>query len=231
LPLSAQPQTHFEVAAIRPNPAGPSAGTSFNVFEGGRIKITNEPVKLLIRVAYQLQNAEIAGGPNWLDTDRYDLEAKTGRPEKPSQGDLGPFMQSLLAERFNLKFHWETRELTVYAMVTAKTGPKLKAKGEGEMAAMNTSGGAGGSHLTATAASMDMLARYIGNRLDRIVLDKTNLTDAYDFTLDWAPVQTPDSSSPSLVTALAEQLGLKLESQKSPVKVLVIDALERPSEN
>jgi len=226
-----QSQQRFEVAVIRPTVADTSAGTSFNVFEGGRLRITNEPVKLLIRVAFQIQDAQIAGGPSWLDTDRYDIEAKTGRPEKPTPDQMSPLMQSLLAERFNLKFHPETRELSVFALVVAKGGPKLKAKAEGEGTAMNTKSGLGTSRLIGTGVSMELLAGYVGNRLGRIVLDKTGLSDRYDFTLDWAPDQAPDSSAPSLVTALREQLGLRVESQKSPVDVLVIDRIDKPSEN
>jgi uncharacterized protein (TIGR03435 family) len=228
---AAQPAQRFEVAVIRPTAADATSGTSFNAYEGGRIRIVNEPVKLLIRTAFQLQNAQIAGGPTWLETDRYDIEAKTGRPEKPAPGTLEPYLQNMLIERFHLKFHREMRELTVWALAAAKAGPKLKVKQEGETNAMNTSGGKEVSRLVATAASMPLLARYIGNRLGAIVQDKTGLTDAYDFTLEWAPGQGPETTAPSLITALREQLGLRLESQKSPVEVLIIDKLERPSEN
>jgi uncharacterized protein (TIGR03435 family) len=225
------PPPRFEVAVIRPTPPGTSEGTKFEVFEGGRVKITNEPVKLLVRAAFQLQNAQIAGGPGWLETDRYDIEAKTGRPEKLKQEQLAPLMQSLLAERFNLKFHREPRELAVYALVVGKGGPKFKAKSEGEGSGMNTKGGPGKSQLAGTGVSMELLAGYVGNRLGRIVVDKTGLSDSYDFKLEWAPDEAADSSSPSLVTALQEQLGLRLESRKSPVEVLVIDSMDRPSEN
>lgn len=112
-----------------------------------------------------------------------------------------------------------------------KDGPKLKAKGEDEGTAMNTRGGNGRSQLVAIGVSMGALASYVGNRLGRIVVDKTGLSDTYDFTLEWAPDDAPDSSVPSLVTALHEQLGLRLELQKSPVEVLVIDSLEKPPEN
>ena len=229
--LHAQSPQQFEVAAIRPNLAGSTAGTSFNLFAGGRLKITNEPIKLLLRVAFELQNVQIVGGPAWLDTDRYDIEAKTGRPEKLERGQLKPLLQSLLAERFHLKFHRETRELNVYALMLAKDGPKFKPKGEGDVSAMNTHSGPGKSQVTATAVSLDLLAGYLGNRLGRIVLDKTGLNDAYNFTLEWTPDEAPESAAPSLVTALREQLGLRLESQKSPVEVLVIDSLQKPSEN
>ncbi|HEV3196862.1 MAG TPA: TIGR03435 family protein [Bryobacteraceae bacterium] len=230
-----QPPQQFEVAVIRPSLAATNGGTSFNVFEGGRLRIINEPVKLLIRAAFQIQNAQIAGGPEWLESDRYDIEAKTGRPEKIEPGQMSPLLQGLLADRFNLKFHREMRELTVYALVVEKnqrSGPKLKASTEGAGTAMNTHGGPGKSQqLVGTAVSMGALAGYVGNRLGRIVVDKTGLSESYDFTLEWAPDGAPETSVPSLVTALQEQLGLKLESQKSPMEVLVIDNLRRPSEN
>jgi uncharacterized protein (TIGR03435 family) len=228
---ASQPLPHFEVAVIRPTLSATSTGTSFEVMDGGRLRIINEPVKLLIRAAFQIQNAQIAGGPNWLETDRYDIEAKTGGAEKPKPDQLSPLLQSLLAERFGLKYHRETRELTVYALVVAKGGPKLKTKAEGENSSMNTHNGTGTLQLSGTAVSMEMLASYVGNRLGRIVVDKTQLNGSYDFILDWASDQAPDSSAPSLVTALRDQLGLRVEQQKSPVEVLVIDTLNRPSEN
>jgi uncharacterized protein (TIGR03435 family) len=227
---SGQPPERFEVAVIRPTQSVTATGTSFNLFPGGRIRITNE-VKLLIRVAFQMQDSQIAGGPKWLDTDRYDIEAKTGRPEKLKPDQVSPLVRDLLEDRFHLKFHRESREQTAYALVVARGGPKLKPKAEGAAPAMNTSGGQKSSRLTATATSMELLAGYVGNRLGRIVVDKTALTDAYDFTLEWAPDDAPDSSAPSLIAALRDQLELRLESQKSPVEVLVIDSIERPSEN
>jgi uncharacterized protein (TIGR03435 family) len=229
--VSGQPPERFEVAVIRPTQSVTATGTSFDLFPGGRIRITNEPVKLLIRVAFQMQNSQIAGGPKWLDNDRYDIDAKTGRPEKLKPDQVSPLMRDLLEDRFHLKAHRETREQTVYALVVDKSGPKLKPKTEGQANGMNTSGGRGTSRLTGTAVSMELLAGYVGNRLGRIVVDKTGLTDAYDFTLEWAPDETPDSTAPSLTAALRDQLGLRLESQKSPVEVLVIDSIERPTEN
>lgn len=228
---SGQELDGFEVASIRPSSAAANEGTSFNVFDGGRVRIANEPVKLLIRVAFQLQNTQIVGGPAWLDTDRFDIEAKTGRPEKVSPAQMSPLMLNLLTERFHLKFHRETKELTVDALVVAKGGPKFKAKAEGEVAAMNTSGGPKRSKAAATAISMELLAQYIGNRLGRVVVDKTGLDDAYDFTLDWSPDEVPDSPAPPLISALRDQLGLRLEPLKSPVQVLVIDSIEKPSGN
>ncbi|MGB7759203.1 MAG: TIGR03435 family protein [Bryobacteraceae bacterium] len=226
-----QPQQRFEVASIRPANVTADAGTSVELFQGGRIRILNEPVKLLIRQAFRVQDAQIVGGPTWLDTDRYDVEAKTGSPAKVTPDVMGPLMQCLLTERFHLKFHRETREMNVLALVVAKGGPKLKPKGEGEPSGMNTSGGPRESHLIATATSTELLAAYVGNRLNRTVVDQTGLSDSYDFTLNWAPDETAESVVPPLITALREQLGLSLRSQKGPVGVLVIDSLSKPSEN
>lgn len=115
-----QPSSRFEVASIRPSQVPVGAGTSVNLFDGGRIRVLNEPVRLLIRQAFRVQDAQIVGGGSWLDTDRYDIEAKTGGPGKISPNQIGPLMQNLLVERFNLKFHRETREMPVLALVVAK---------------------------------------------------------------------------------------------------------------
>ena len=219
------------MAVIRLTLAPTTSGTSVDLFEGGRIKITNEPVKLLIRMAFQLQNAQIAGGPGWMDNDRYDIEAKTGLPGKLKPDQISVLMQNLLADRFHLQYHRETREAAGYALIAASGGPKLKPKAEGETAGMNTRTGPGVTRATATATSLDMFASYVGNRLGRIVVDRTGLSGAYDFTLEWAPDPASDSAAPSLTTALREQLGLRLESQKVPMQVLVIDRLDRPTEN
>jgi len=218
------------VASIRPTTAGPKDGTSFRLFEGGRIRMVNEPAMLLIRIAFKLQNAQIASGPPWIDTDRYDIDATTGHPNKPKPDELAPMMRRLLEERFQLKSHKETRQLPSWALTVAKGGPKLKLTGGDESSATNTTAD-GTSHLAATNTTMALLASYIGNRLGAIVVDGTGLAGAYDFKLDWAPDESPDSAAPPLVTALRDQLGLRLESGKNPVEVLVIDKIERPSEN
>jgi uncharacterized protein (TIGR03435 family) len=144
---------------------------------------------------------------------------------------MGPPMQSLLAERFHFRLHRGTKELTVGALAISRSGPKLRAKTTEEGSGMNTSGGPERSHLIATGTSMELLAGYLGNRLGRIVVDRTQLTESCDFTLEWSRDETADSSMPSLVTARRDQLGLRIEPQKAPVEVLVVDAIGRPSEN
>jgi uncharacterized protein (TIGR03435 family) len=227
----AQTPVRFEVASVRPTTSVPTAGTSVDLLPGGRLRIVNEPVKLLIRLAFQLQDSQIAGAPAWLDADRFDIEARTGFPEKPPPGQISPILQDLLADRFHLEFHREAREISVYALVLAKGGHKLKPAADGESSGMNTETGRGTSHLAATASSLDVLAKWIGNRVGRIVLDQTGLEGAYDFSLTWSPNPGPDSADPTLPTALNEQLGLRLASRKAPVEVLVIDGIRRPTAN
>jgi uncharacterized protein (TIGR03435 family) len=222
--------TNFEVASIRPSSAAPGAGTSVNLFEGGRIRITNEPAKLLIRFAFRLQDAQIIGGPNWLDQDRFDIEAKTGRSQKPTAEEFEPMFQALLTDRFGLQFHRETKELTVGALVVAKGGPKLTLSRE-ELGSSSTNGGSKKLDLVATGTSMALLASYVGNRLNRIVVDRTGLSGSYDFKLEWAPDGEVDSPAPPLVSALQDQLGLRIEAQKAQVEVLVIERITRPTEN
>jgi|SRR5215471_11121444 len=224
-----QASPSFDVAVIRR--AEINANSGLQLFDGGRVRIMNEPSQLLIRLAFQLQDAQIAGGPGWVSADRYDIEAKTGGSERITPDQMGPLMQALLDERFGLKFHWETRDITAYALVTARGGPKLTPKADGDVSGMNSSRRGPAFHVTATATSMELLAGYLGNRLNQIVVNKTDLAGAYNFALDWVPDDTQETSVPSLPTALLEQLGLRLQSQKAPTRVLVIDRIERPSEN
>jgi uncharacterized protein (TIGR03435 family) len=220
----------FEVVSIKPSSAAATAGTSFELQDRRRLRIVNEPSKLLIRVAFQLQNTRIADAPEWVERDRFDIDARTGRPEKIAQGEVARLLQSLLADRFQMKSHFETRALPVYALVV-RTAGKLKVSGEGDVAGMSTSSKGSVSQARATATSMELFEGYVGNRLGEIVLDQTGLNGAYNFTLQWSANQSADSTAPSLTTALREQLGLSLERKKSPMKVLVIDAMSRPSVN
>ena len=229
--LGGQTPLRFAVASIRPSVQGTDAGTKVELFPGGRLRISNEPVMLLLRMAFQVQDAQIINAPRWLATDRYDIEAKAGTDGKLTPQMMGPLMQSLLAERFQLKFHRETRELTVGALIVAAGGSKVKASTEGEASGMNTSGGPHRSQVAATATSMELLAAYVGNRLDRIVVDQTGLRGSYDFTLEWAADETEDSPAPGLISALRVQLGLRIEPRKAAVEVLVVDSISKPSEN
>lgn len=223
----------FEVVSIRPDNAGPGPGTSANISEGGVVQVTNATMRWVIRTAFHLEDRQVLGGPGWLDNDRYDIEAKTGRPEKPTPDEVQPMMQNLLAERFHLKYHRETREMQVYALVSeGKPAAGLKQSEDGAPTSMDTDGAPGSpQRLTAKGTTMAQLSNYVGNRIGRFVVDQTGLPAGYDFTLNWTQGEAGDSGLPSLVTAVHEQLGLKLESRKTPVDVLVIDSIDRPTEN
>jgi uncharacterized protein (TIGR03435 family) len=226
----AQSQQAFEVAAIHRNLSG-GQNTNIKILDGGRLSITNASVKTLIRNAYGILSFQLANEPPWIDTDMYDIEAKTGNPDRIAEDELKPLLQNLLAERFHLRVHRETREGTVYALYVDKSGPKFKEHPGPPENGMNTSKHPGKARMTGTAASMAILTSNLGNQLGRFAVDETGLNGGFDFTLEWDPDQSSDSTGPSIFTSLREQLGLRLESRKGAIEMLVIDGVEKASEN
>jgi len=231
----------FEAATIKPVKE-PDPNRMNDRREGRRYTVRNATLLDLILMAYGVDRQQIAGGPAWTATDEYDVVAVAqSDTQLVDHGD--EMMQALLAERFQLKFHREQRERSVYALVVAKGGPKLKA------ADANEKQGSGCERLGYCSFQRDSLphfARWMGFAvLDRPVVDKTGLAGEFDFTLRWTPDETQfagmgvhvpppvdnPSAPPELFTAIQEQLGLRLEAQKIPSEVLVIDRVERPSEN
>jgi uncharacterized protein (TIGR03435 family) len=245
----------FEVAAIRPNNSG--SGNSSSNTNNGRFTATNVSLKSLIQFdAYGIPSPRILGGPKWLDSARFDVEAKMDDSvtEHLHSLDNGQrriqtqaMFQQLLAGRFKLAVHWETRELPVYALVVAKKGPKLQPtqeKNGGSGTSSNSNGTS--AQFTATGITLPELAKAftqeMSGELGRVIIDKTGIEGKYDLKLKWAPengnAATGDASNaaqpdsgPSLFTAIQEQLGLRLEPAKGSVDVLVIDHAEMPSEN
>ncbi len=220
----------FDVASIRRDLSG-SQNTQINVSDGGRVTFTNASLKTLIRNAYGILSFQLAGEPDWIDTEMYDIDARTGTPEKISQEQLKVLLQNLLADRFHLKVHREMREATVYALYVDKGGPKFTESAGPRTDSMNTRKSPADARMKGTAASMPILAGNLANQLGRFVVDKTGLNGAYDFTVEWSPEQSAESTHPSIFTALREQLGLRLESEKGRVEMLVIDNAERASDN
>jgi uncharacterized protein (TIGR03435 family) len=245
------PPKQFEVASIKP--ADPNGrGMRVQMAPGGRLNANGVTVKFLIQQAYGIKDFQITGGPNWIGSDRYDISTKAEGEGQITPEQLRQMMQSLLADRFQLTFHRETKEMPVYALVVGKNGPKMH---QTERAPDGDREGRGGAQIrvsrgqiTAQGMSMAMLSNQLSNRLGRNVLDKTGLTGNYDFTLEFTPegmqgmgmgpreggADAPppvDSPGPSIFTAVQEQLGLKLESQKGPVEILILDRIEKPSEN
>jgi uncharacterized protein (TIGR03435 family) len=224
---TAAQKPQFEVASIKPNHSGNRAWGENTGH--GRLTVTNDTLKELIRLAFDVKDFQIESGPRWLDSDRYDIAATTGSVEDITDQQLRPLLQALLADRFQLKAHRETKEMTTYSLVIAKGGPKLAEHTGGGGGDSSTNSSAG--NIRATNVTMMALANSLSRIMGRLVSDNTGLNGTFDYQLVWAPPEQTDSTAPSIFTALEEQLGLKLESSKGPVQVLVIDSVSKPSKN
>jgi uncharacterized protein (TIGR03435 family) len=242
----------FEVMSVKPNKSGDQRFT-MEPLPGGRITVVNAPLRLLIRLAYRLQDFQIVNEPSWLNSERFDIVAKA--EGNPTQAQLGLMLRALLADRFKLRTHNETRELPIYSLTTvrrdSKTGPQLHPAEPCFQAPDNTPpqsppllGPApcgfrvGAGTTFARGVTMAALASTLSNQVSRVVLDRTGLLGQFDLNFEWElPLAvSSDSSQPSadgasIFTALQEQLGLKLESTRGAVDVLVIDSLQRPSDD
>jgi uncharacterized protein (TIGR03435 family) len=229
---SQKPQ-EFEVASVRPNLSSLEQDGGINI-SGSRISGTNLSLRMLILQAYGILDFQLAGGPNWLASDRYDIQASTGRDETITQSELGPLLRSLLADRFHLALHPETRERQSHAWVVDKGGPKIQeAVGvpAQSMSGVNQRATAGTAKMIGSGVPMSALAYRLAVQQPfrgNVVVDKKGLAGFYDFTLEWEP---GDDAGSSILTGLREQLGLRLVSEKSSVQVLVIDSAEKPSAN
>jgi uncharacterized protein (TIGR03435 family) len=247
----------FEVASVKPNKSGDD-NSRLGLQPGGRITATNVALRLLIRNVYNVQAYQIVGEPDWIATERFDIEAKADRDYSPQSDGPAPeliaMMRNLLADRFKLVVHRETREMPVYALVLARAdgtfGPQMRrvdvdCAAEAAKAMAARRGGTPpqpsdpskvppcGARLRpgrvmAGAAMLPQFARGLSGFVGRTVVDRTGLSGTFDIDLEWTPDPTADTTGPSLFTALQEQLGLKLESTRAPVEVLVIDRVERP---
>jgi len=191
-------------------------------------------VKDIVSQAYKVRRSQISG-PDWIETERFDITAKI--PAGAGRDQVPLMLQALLADRFKLTLHRETKDLPIYALVIAKNGPKFKTS-ESETG-ISSNSNRKHSHVTAKV-SMHGFAEFLSEEAGRPVVDQTGLSGSYDLTLDWAspdlaPGDAPandTTADPSLFTALQEQLGLKLDPTKGPVEMLVIDRAERtPTEN
>jgi uncharacterized protein (TIGR03435 family) len=214
---------------------------------GGLFDASGPTLRFLIKFAYDLHARQIAGGPSWLDTEKYDVTAKPDRPGKPSLPQLKAMIRKLLADRFQLTFHIEKREFQVYAITIAKSGAKLI---ENDSDPNGVWGGEGISprslgYKNMTMADFANVLQQAGTIVDRPVVDQTGLgSRRYDFAMKWTPdalqgqaggeprgaSDSPDAL-PDIFTAMQQQLGLKLESTKAFVDVMAIDKVEKPSEN
>jgi uncharacterized protein (TIGR03435 family) len=228
--LNAQTPPAFEVASIKQDTTGAN-GRWVQFLPGGRLDVTRCDLSFIIQQVYDLRDFQIVDAPKWLSDWSFliNIQAKAAGPATTDQ--LRAMTQQLLAERFQLKVHREARDLPIYALVLGKNGPKQIAKDNGKPRGSGYVSPMDVGWLRGTNVSMSSFARALATYLDRPVLDKTGFADAIDFDMRYTPDQNPgNATGPSIFTAVQE-LGLKLEPLKSPVEVLVIDHVERPTPN
>lgn len=221
---------NFEVASIRPNQAGgDSRGTT--TLPGGLFKATNVSLRLLISRAYGLPEAQIEGGPGWMDSETYDINAKADTPLEMTREEARPSLQALLAERFRLRIHQESKQGAIYSLVVAKGGAKFKEHvGEGR-SGISSSTGSGKAAIEGRKTTMARLVEYLSGQAGRLVVDNTGLHGEYDFRVEWTTDEARGALGPSIFTALQEQLGLRLDATKGPIDFIVIDQAEKASAN
>jgi uncharacterized protein (TIGR03435 family) len=252
---SAQSTPRFALASVKPSDSA-DRRPLFQVQPDGRLTVHNFTLKMLIRNAYGIKLFQISGGPDWIGSDLFDIDAAMG---SATRDQMNLMLQSLLAERFQLVTRRETKEMPAYALVVAKDGPRFKESNESDPNIIDLAArgmpARGRPPVTvirrglihAQEATMTGLAFQLSEILGRMVVDNTGLTPKYDLKIVWQPdakqianfdamrvaegmgAPAPDPLGPSLFTALQEQLGLRLESEMGPVEMLVIERIERPS--
>jgi uncharacterized protein (TIGR03435 family) len=219
----AVPSRSFEVASVRASQHG-CGMTSLSPWGGARFSVKNATMQLLLGIAFDVRPNQISTKLGWLGTQCYDVDAKPDGDTGLSYEEVKAPLQQLLAERFQLAFHREPKDVNGYALVVAKGGPRLQKGKGGSTSAYILPDGLRGEGL-----SMTTLAAMLASPVGQQVVDKTGITGSYEINLKFAPSGATESQYPSIFTAVQEQLGLRLEPQKVPVEMLVIDHLEKVS--
>jgi len=223
-----RPAPSFDVASVKLS--GMKAGSWCRFLPGGRLEAVSW-ISQLLQIAYGVEDYQVVGGPGWFTSDRYDIQAKAENPDA-GKSEMLLMLQSLLADRFKLKLHTETRDFPGFNLVLDKGGPKLRPLKEGEASQC----GPGNSYVCGITTVAD-LANSLHHILRQPVFDKTDVEGRFDILLDFdtftasGRTPPPDYDKPSLSQALRDQLGLRLEAQKAALPVLVIDSVERPAAN
>jgi uncharacterized protein (TIGR03435 family) len=242
MPADANPS--FEVATIKPSKPG-APGKGLIMRDPRTFATFNYSVADLISFAYGLHPRQITGAPAWLETELFDIQATPDPPGMPNLKQIQVMVQKLLTDRFKLTFHRDKKELSVFALTLGKTGPKLTASTGNPNGPPGLGFGGLGIMFAQNATLGDFTATLQSNVLDRPVVDQSGLTGRFDFQLKWTPDdsqfpgikgQLPPpkdnaEAQPDLFTALQQQLGLKMEATKAPVGIIVIDKVEKPTEN
>lgn len=240
----------FEVATIKPTPPDWSGGRYMRMQTAQQFSARSYEFRTLVSAAFNVSPKAISGGPAWIDSDHFDIVAKAPGQARPTLQEQMKMLRELLSDRFKLTFHREQKDMPHYALTIASGGPKLK---ESAFDPNSTPEGPPPLVFTISPSLVRLPARYatmaevawVFQRaaLDRPVVDHTGLTGRYDFDLEWTPddtqfngifnkpVNPDDAPKPGLFTAIQQQLGLRLDSVKGPVEAMVIDRVERPTEN
>jgi uncharacterized protein (TIGR03435 family) len=244
--------TTFEVASVKPNTSGSRRSSTRTLSAGRRFVANNITVRQLILEAYNLRDLQLTGGPAWIDSDHFDIDASA--PEDASPDQVPAMVRGLLADRFKLLVHTEAKEQPVYALVPVradkKLGPQIKESQldcsgpvQTKECGMNTDLSNGAGVMKGEGGTLADLARVLANFVtDRMVIDRTGLAGEFDFELRWAAQNlqaaqpnpadgAKTADSPPIFVALREQLGLKLEAQRGPVEFVVIDSVQHPEPN
>jgi bla regulator protein BlaR1 len=229
-----QSKLEFEVVSIRPHPG--DVNVSSNMIKGAAYRGVAITLAGVIQDAYDLKCGQVSGGPGWVTSERFDIDAKADGETELTWDRARPMLQAMLADRFKLKVRREMKDVVAYDLVIAKGGPKFKENTDPDVKhpgfSMYVNGD--GAHFKATKGQLSGLILQLPFYAGRPVVDKTGLAGGYDLKLDWAPDNSPDAlngSVATLFTALQEQLGLKLEPSRTTQEMLTIESAEKPSGN
>ncbi|HEY4088719.1 MAG TPA: TIGR03435 family protein [Bryobacteraceae bacterium] len=224
----ASAQQAFEAVSIKPHPdpvyvSRSSTSGTYATWEAGTLRD-------LITEAWNLKYYQVPDRPSWIASAHFDISARSPDAAEPSKEAFRQMLQTMLADRFHLRVHFEPKEIPVYALVIANSGHKLKPPDRNSRIA-GTSAGSGKIEITASHDTLLKLADQLSNSAGRPVLDKTGLNGVFALQLQFNPSTTTESDLPSLPTALQDQLGLRLEPQNAPIETIVIDSAERATPN
>lgn len=237
--VCAQESKSIEVASVKPS--GNTMADSNLDSTRGRLTATCITVRELVRLAYGVKDYQIWHAPKWIDSERFDIAVKSVRSDSKSLQDEKSLVRELLADRFQLTTHRERKQMAVYLLVVGKEGSRLKTHDD---AGTRTRGGCG--RLVGRRVTADAIATMLSRQVDHAVFNRTGLSGEYDFQLDFTPDSGPcrmapdnlgaspaadPSGRPTIYTAVQQQLGLKLESSRGHVELLIIDRVEKPSDN
>jgi uncharacterized protein (TIGR03435 family) len=217
-----QSPPRIEVDSVKASYADPS---NSGVTTGhGRIHADNVTLKRCIMSAWSVGPQQVVGGPDWLNTDRFEIEARADQPVDDDAA-LMVLLRGILADRFKLSLHHESRPVEAYVLEVAKNGPKMEKTAGGESIDLSHNGG-----IDSKNATMQHFAEVLSRQMDLPVVNRTGLSGQFNLKLEWTPQYATDAG-PGIYTAIQEQLGLRLRAERTPIDVLVIDHVERPSQN